>query len=174
MSQLKVDSIVPRGGLPSGATGGGIIQTLQTTRTDFVSTTSSTFSDYMSLTITPQASSSKILCMFNAFECTDAGDGNTYSQYRLMRGSSHIFAGDQAGSGLSGSAGRYGRQSNFKSDHFGITFIDSPNTTSATTYKIQFRSSRGGSFRVSIGGALRTEAHDVRNPSNFILMEVSG
>ena len=174
MSQLKVDSIVPRGGLPSGATGGGIIQTLQTTRTDFVSTTSSTFSDYMSLTITPQSSSSKILCMFNAFECTDAGDGNTYSQYRLMRGSSHIFAGDQAGSGLSGSAGRYGRQSNFKSDHFGITFIDSPNTTSATTYRIQFRSSRGGSFRVSIGGALRTEAHDVRNPSNFILMEVSG
>ena len=174
MSQLKVDSIVPRGGLPSGATGGGIIQTLQTTRTDFVSTTSSTFSDYMSLTITPQSSSSKILCMFNAFECTDAGDGNTYSQYRLMRGSSHIFAGDQAGSGLSGSAGRYGRQSNFKSDHFGITFIDSPNTTSATTYKIQFRSSRGGSFRVSIGGSLRTEAHDVRNPSNFILMEVSG
>ena len=111
--------------------------------------------------------------MFNAFECTDAGDGNTYSQYRLMRGSSHIFAGDQAGSGLSGSAGRYGRQANFKSDHFGITFIDSPNTTSATTYKIQFRSSRGGSFRVSIGGSLRTEAHDVRNPSNFILMEVS-
>ena len=173
MSQLKVDSIVPRGGLPSGATGGGIIQTIQTTRTDFVSTTSSSFSDYMSLTITPQSGSSKILCMFNAFECTDAGDGNTYSQYRLMRGSSHIFAGTASGSGLSGSAGRYGRQANFKSDHFGITFIDSPNTTSATTYKIQFRSSRGGSFRVSIGGSLRTEAHDVRNPSNFILMEVS-
>ena len=174
MSQLKVDSIVPRGGLPSGATGGGIIQTIQATRTDFVSTTSSTFSDYMSLTITPQSSSSKILCLFSAFECTDAGDGNTYSQYKLMRGSTHIYAGDQSGSGLSGSAGRYGRQNNFKSDHFGITFIDSPSTTSATTYKIQFRSSRGGSFRVSLGGALRTEAHDVRNPSSFILMEVSG
>ena len=30
MSQLKVNSIVPVGGLPSGATGGGIIQTVQT------------------------------------------------------------------------------------------------------------------------------------------------
>ena len=173
MSQLKVDSIVPRGGLPSGATGGGIIQTIQGTRTDFVSTTSSSFTDYMSLTITPQSSSSKILCMFSAFECTDAGDGNTYSQYKLIRGSTHIYAGDQAGSGLSGSAGRYGRQASFQSDHFGITFIDSPSTTSATTYKIQFRSSRGGSFRVSLGGSLRTEAHDTRNPSSFILMEVS-
>ena len=174
MSQIKVDSIVPRGGLPAGATGGGVIQTIQSTMTDFVSTTSSSYTDYMSLTITPQSSSSKILCLFSAFECTDAGDGNTYSQYKLMRGSTHIYAGDQSGSGLSGSAGRYGRQNNFKSDHFGITFIDSPSTTSATTYKIQFRSSRGGSFRVSLGGALRTEAHDVRNPSSFILMEVSG
>ena len=174
MSQIKVDSIVTRGGLPAGATGGGVIQTIQSTRTDFVSTTSSSYTDYMSLTITPQSSSSKILCLFSAFECTDAGDGNTYSQYKLMRGSTHIYAGDQSGSGLSGSAGRYGRQNNFKSDHFGITFIDSPSTTSATTYKIQFRSSRGGSFRVSLGGALRTEAHDVRNPSSFILMEVSG
>ena len=174
MSQIKVDSIVPRGGLPAGATGGGVIQTIQSTRTDFVSTTSSSYTDYMSLTNTPQSSSSKILCLFSAFECTDAGDGNTYSQYKLMRGSTHIYAGDQSGSGLSGSAGRYGRQNNFKSDHFGITFIDSPSTTSATTYKIQFRSSRGGSFRVSLGGALRTEAHDVRNPSSFILMEVSG
>ena len=174
MSQIKVDSIVPRGGLPAGATGGGVIQTIQSTRTDFVSTTSSSYTDYMSLTITPQSSSSKILCLFSAFECTDAGDGNTYSQYKLMRGSTHIYAGDQSGSGLSGSAGRYGRQNNFKSDHFGITFIDSPSTTSATTYKIQFWSSRGGSFRVSLGGALRTEAHDVRNPSSFILMEVSG
>ena len=174
MSQIKVDSIVPRGCLPAGATGGGVIQTIQSTRTDFVSTTSSSYTDYMSLTITPQSSSSKILCLFSAFECTDAGDGNTYSQYKLMRGSTHIYAGDQSGSGLSGSAGRYGRQNNFKSDHFGITFIDSPSTTSATTYKIQFRSSRGGSFRVSLGGALRTEAHDVRNPSSFILMEVSG
>ena len=173
MSQIKVDSIIPRGGLPSGATGGGIIQVVQSTRTDFVSTTSSTFSDYITCTITPQSSSSKILCMFSAYECTDAGDGNTYSHYKLVRGSTDIYLGDASGSALRGSGGRYGRQASFQSDHFGITFIDSPNTTSATTYKVQFRSSRGGSFRVSLGGSLRTEAHDVRIPSSFLVMEVS-
>ena len=55
MSQIKVDSIVPRGGLPAGATGGGVIQTIQSTRTDFVSTTSSSYTDYMSLTITQKS-----------------------------------------------------------------------------------------------------------------------
>ena len=34
MSQLKVNSIVPVGGLPAGATGGGIIQTVTLTKTD--------------------------------------------------------------------------------------------------------------------------------------------
>ena len=37
MSQLKVNSIVPAGGLPSGATGGGIIQIVQTKKSDTAS-----------------------------------------------------------------------------------------------------------------------------------------
>ena len=44
MSQLKVNSIVPAGGLPSGANG-GIIQVVSTTKTDAFSTTSSSFTD---------------------------------------------------------------------------------------------------------------------------------
>ena len=32
MSQLKVNSIVPLSGLPAGATGGGVIQTVQTAK----------------------------------------------------------------------------------------------------------------------------------------------
>ena len=37
MSQLKVNSIVPVGGLPAGATAGGIIQIVQTKKTDTAS-----------------------------------------------------------------------------------------------------------------------------------------
>ena len=40
MSQLKVNSIVPVGGLPSGASGGGIIQVVQAVKTNTASTTS--------------------------------------------------------------------------------------------------------------------------------------
>ena len=38
MSQIKVNSIVPAGGLPSGATAGGIIQVVQSVKTDDFST----------------------------------------------------------------------------------------------------------------------------------------
>ena len=65
MSQIKVNSIVPAGGLPSGATAGGIIQVVQTVKTDDFSTAVST-GNYnaitgLSCTITPSTNSSKIL-----------------------------------------------------------------------------------------------------------------
>ena len=40
MSQIKVDSIVPSGGLPAGSSGGGIIQIVSATKTDAFSSTS--------------------------------------------------------------------------------------------------------------------------------------
>ena len=59
MSQLKVDSIVPRGGLPSGANG-GIIQTVAVHKSDSTSTTSTSFTDSgLEASITPQSSSIK-------------------------------------------------------------------------------------------------------------------
>ena len=44
MSQLKVNSIVPAGGLPSGSNG-GIIQVKQTLKTDAFSMNSNSFTD---------------------------------------------------------------------------------------------------------------------------------
>ena len=59
MSQLKVDSIVPRGGLPSGASG-GITQTVQAFKDDEFSFTTTGANSYvdltgLSVTITPQS-----------------------------------------------------------------------------------------------------------------------
>ena len=65
MSQLKVNSIVPAGGLPSGASG-GIIQVVSTTKTDTFSETlteANFTSAAISLTITPSSNSSKILLL---------------------------------------------------------------------------------------------------------------
>ena len=66
MSQLKVNSIVPVGGLPSGANG-GIIQCVQTVKTDTTSqslTGSSNFFDIsgMSVSITPSSNSYSFCC----------------------------------------------------------------------------------------------------------------
>lgn len=152
----------------------GIIQVVQSTRTDLISTTSSTYADVLTAAITPSNSSNKVLCMFNTQETADAGDGNTYSQYLLLRDSTSVFIGDSSGSAARGTAGRFGRQSSVKSDAVHIMYMDSPNTTSAITYKVQYRSIRGSSWRVSVGGALRnTFAGDCRTPTSFILMEVN-
>ena len=66
MSQLKVNSIVPVGGLSSGANG-GIIQVVQSVKTDTFSTSSSSFTDItgLSATITPSSNSNKILVILD-------------------------------------------------------------------------------------------------------------
>ena len=63
MSQLRTNSIVPVGGIPAGASGGGIIQVVQTVKTDDASTTSNSYTDItgLSVTITPRSTSNKIL-----------------------------------------------------------------------------------------------------------------
>ena len=62
MSELRTNRIVPRDGLPAGASG-GIIQVKSTTKTDTFSTTSSSYTDItgLSVSITPTRSDSKIL-----------------------------------------------------------------------------------------------------------------
>ena len=62
MSQIKVDSIVPRGGLSGGASG-GIIQTVHNFSNTIIETSDD--ADVISATITPSNSSSKIVFMYN-------------------------------------------------------------------------------------------------------------
>lgn len=145
MSQIKVNSIVPVGGLPSGANG-GIIQTVQTVKTDvFSSTTGDTFTDVtgLTVTITPSSSSSKIL-IIPAVQLTSRS-GQRHG-YRIVRGSSTVLAiGDAAGNRLryTQQEGNVTTDANIASHTF--LYIDSPATTSATTYKIQIRNEGSGS-----------------------------
>ena len=69
MSQLKVDSIIPRGGLPSGSQG-GIIQIQHTLFKTHSSFSADGLHDVgLSCTITPQSSSNHILCHFGVRMC---------------------------------------------------------------------------------------------------------
>tara|TARA_R100001126_G_C4846702_1_gene159825 strand:- start:187 stop:660 length:474 start_codon:yes stop_codon:yes gene_type:complete len=126
MSQLKVDSIIPRGGLPSGASG-GIIQMKTTVKTDTFKTSSNSMVDVtgLSVTITPQSSSNKILCICSL--TAGNGQGGQHNKYRIVRGSTSLMSTNQS----------------VRNDETNSTYsyssivLDSPNTTSATTYKIQ-------------------------------------
>ena len=64
-SKLRVDSILPVDGAPTGG-GGGIIQVVQTVKRDRSTIQSTTLTDIsgMSVTITPTSTSSKVLIRY--------------------------------------------------------------------------------------------------------------
>jgi hypothetical protein len=137
MSQIKVNSIIPVGGLPSGANG-GIIQSVQTVKTDvFSSTSGHTFTDVtgLTVTITPSSNSSKVLIVPSIQLSAVAGSRHGY---RLLRGSTAIGIADAADNRVQFTQQTAGYSNAVISTH-AFLFIDSPATTSATTYKIQVR-----------------------------------
>ena len=168
MSQIKVDSVVPRGGIPSGADGGGIIQTVfEIVTGDFSTANDDAYNDItgMSATITPSSSSSKILitvCM------THNVSSNSNIIFRLIRGSSTnlgAYTGSGAGVGGDGIAG--GKYDSARGNPTTFQFLDSPSTTSSTSYKIQ-EYHNAGTF------ALNLLSGNFVGSSSITLQEVSG
>ena len=139
MSQLKVDSIVPRGGLPSGASG-GITQTVQAFKDDEFSFTTTGANSYVDLTglsaaITPKFNTSKILVKSVIYN----SNANAVNFFRVLRGSTFIeqpSGTSSSGANWNAHAFAYYNADNWQ-DSTAIEILDSPATTSATTYKIQ-------------------------------------
>lgn len=106
-----------------------------TALTSTFETNSTTYTDVtgLSVAITPSAATSKILVIASLFLWGAAAQTNGFA--RLMRGSTAIGVGATAGSRTPVSM--------FTTDGDGCTtgicFLDSPATTSATTYKVQIR-----------------------------------
>ena len=121
------------------ATGfGKIAQVLSTTKTDTTSVSQSgSFADItgMSVSITPSATSSKILVICSANVATNTG----YNLHlRLVRDSTAICIGDAAGSRSRVSMG-IRPASTYDRIERSMNFLDSPSSTSAIAYKLQWR-----------------------------------
>ena len=121
------------------ARAGNILQVKQTVKTDTFTMTGTTFTDVtgLSVTITPSSSSSKVLIIPSL--SIGAKKGSRHG-YRILRGSTAIGVGDSSGSRTqyTQQAGNLNSDTAVYSNTF--LFLDSPATTSATTYKIQLRS----------------------------------
>ena len=144
---LKVNSSA--NGFEFGA-GGGVIQTVSTTKTNTFNTNSQSFVDVtgLSATITPTSSSNKILVLVNI---AYGGHRNLYGWGKLVRTTSggspvDICIGDAASNrvraSLSFSISDLGNQV-YKQKHASCSFLDSPNTTTSTTYKIMAMTENG-------------------------------
>ena len=148
-SQLRVDKILPVDGAPTSG-GGGIVQVVQTVKTDSFSTTSTSLVDItgFSVTITPKFTSSKVLVIVNIGMAANSAASATC--FALLRGSTNIVSNTSGGftdtSNCFAAAGGGGTSDNErKTISPSITFLDSPSTTSATTYKCQMLAGGGGS-----------------------------
>jgi len=118
----------------SGLTSPGhVLQVVQQVLTTKVATTSTSFVDTgVTLAITPSATSSKILIEFAGM----FGTGGGYdSFYQILRGSTVLEVPQKT------------RLSDTSSNQSYVTvLLDSPSTTSATTYKVQFKVSANEVF----------------------------
>jgi hypothetical protein len=117
---------------------GSVIQVVQTVKTNTFSTTSAsgTFADItgLSVSITPSSASNKILILAEVRAATPSSNG---SFIRAMRDSTAIYVGDSGGgSRVRVSAQGYNADGN-SNTNLTIMYLDSPSTTSSTTYKIQ-------------------------------------
>ena len=119
---------------------GKVLQVLQAVKTDTTATNSTSFADLTGMTqaITPSATSSKILCMFdgNFGAYTTSGNGQAVD-FKLLRGSTAIHTPVE--NDESNPLEPYGENLFNHFTRMTLTKLDSPATTSSVTYKTQGR-----------------------------------
>lgn len=135
-----------------------------TFKDDIFSTTSTSFTDItgMSVSITPTANTSKVLVIAHVYVA--AGSNNTHS-VNLLRGSTNIA---QPATGTTTATMNAQFDAAERDKIVSIAYLDSPATTSATTYKLQSKSSNGGTVYVNRRG----DSANVTSVSNITAIEV--
>tara|TARA_R100001129_G_C5217051_1_gene218451 strand:- start:106 stop:675 length:570 start_codon:yes stop_codon:yes gene_type:complete len=144
---------ISAGGLPDGCVdadtlasgvGGKILQVVTATSTTHQSTTSYSWVDTnLSASITPSASSSKVYVLVqHAYRLLRSGEYDVTAGIQLLRGSTVIQSSRErsGGGGKSNLVMGVSTSANsaYLGGHYNIQHLDSPNTTSSTTYKTQY------------------------------------
>ena len=158
---------------------GKILQVVQTVKTDTASITSSSTNTFVDLTgltvaITPSSASSKVLVTVSASVTQSTG----MLHMMLVRDSTNIVVADTDGIRLSSTM-----SSRFDSSPYtfnnnitaAYSFLDSPNTTSATTYKLQgtLGSVYSGTIYINRTPSSSNLNYAARTTSTITVMEVA-
>lgn len=155
----------------AAATGSStLVKTASGTLTSTASTSSGTYTDTgLTASITPASSSNTIIVLVQLSLASDSGNGGSF---QLVRDSTAIDIGAAAGSRTQATAGIYTSTDNFWSA--AIAFKDSPATTSATTYKVQYRTNAGsGNVYINRSSTDTDTSAFFRGASSIVLMEVT-
>ncbi|MDB2638719.1 hypothetical protein N9Y91_06905 [Alphaproteobacteria bacterium] len=166
--RLNNQSLTNVSALPAGV-GGKVLQVVQTSIDSVVSAAAAgenTFNDIagMSVSITPSATNNKILVSYTINLGNSTGQQN--NSIRLMRDTTAIIGTGAAYSNITGFARLY---STPEISPDTLQYLDTPSTTSAITYKLQWATGSGTSYLNRRG-----------NDSNFVtlstitVMEIAG
>ncbi len=149
---------------------GKVLQVVSISKTDTFSNSTSGWSDItgLSATITPTLSTSKILVLSQITIGTDSG--NIWA-LRLLRDATLINMGDASGTYGRGIKNASFRETNSE-ENVSVSFLDSPATTSAVTYKIQCNTENGYTIYLNRPAGTLADDRHIRAASNIILMEI--
>jgi len=179
LTSTTIDATALTGNLPAidgssltGIGGGKVLQVVSTTKTDtFYTATSGSWVDItgLSASITPASTSNKVLISYNVM-----GESSSSSYavgLRMMRGSTAINVGGASSSRTQASTASdsYAWGDLSWSSHASV-FLDSPSTTSATTYKLAGFGSTG--FYVNRNHTSTDTASHYVCTSSITLMEI--
>lgn len=154
---------------------GAVLQVVSTAKTDTFTTTSNTFTDVTGLTatITPFATSSKILVIAQVAHggVSGASSGNI----RINGGNSSSYVGNSAGSRVQAVFGGF-QDPTLHSMIWAnsVMYLDSPSTTSATTYAVQARIGNAGTVFINRSSNDTDNNANSRGASSITLMEIAG
>ena len=146
-------------------------QVLSTALTTTFTTSSTSFTDItgLSVAITPTLNTSKILVMVQLVASQDVGVNQAAA--RLVRDSTAIDIGDAAGSRTQ-ALNQVRGQATDTPIVLAATFLDSPATTSATTYKVQGKVFTSGTFYVNRSSGDTNAQESPRTASTITVMEI--
>ena len=162
---LTADSTAATGIKWATAGGGGkVLQVVNAVYTTETTITSASYTDTgLSASITPSSATSKVLVIVGQVGYTSRGVGECAGGCQVLRGATVIVAGGTNAASIGSAAS--GAASTAAIAMYSVSFLDSPATTSATTYKVQAKP-------LTTANSSNFRAQPDSNPSTITLMEI--
>ncbi len=177
MSTLEVKAIQAPTGYDLDMPAGHIVQTVSSTLSSTVAiTTNTSFTNIFSATITPKFATSKILIVVNLGAVGESTGSSRSQAFQLKRGSTAIGIADADGSRQRASFRVWTPTDSNHASTGSINYLDSPATTSATTYYCAGMVQNGGEtlyINRTGGNGDNATSYGSRTISTITLMEVS-
>lgn len=180
VKDYPTDSLALANAIAAGLDAAGLYaQIVQTVKTDTFSTTSTSMTDVtgLSAAITPSSATNKVLVTVDLSWAYDVSTGGGYhGMFDVLRDSTSLIVPTSPGS-RTPAAQSYNLsgldRGAFIMSRSSFVYLDSPATTSSTTYKVQAMVTTGGTFYVNRSVSDTDVASIARSVSSITVAEVN-